>query len=95
MDHEHRNDIDDANLIDEFISDNTEDLLQICHDLTACNSINPPGSTVETAQVIQNFLKMELSLNSFFGCKQTKPGFNNRFSEIRKTLNFQWTYGYC
>ena len=58
MDHEHRNDIDDvANLIDEFISDNTEDLLQICHDLTACNSINPPGSTVETAQVIQNFLK--------------------------------------
>ena len=58
MDHEHRNAIDDvANLIDEFVRGKTDDLLRICHDLTACNSINPPGSTVETAQVIQNFLK--------------------------------------
>ena len=58
MDHEHRNDINDvANSIDEFVTDKTEDLLRICHDLTECNSINPPGSTVETAQVIQDFFK--------------------------------------
>ena len=61
MDHEHRDDIDDvANLIDEFVRDKTDDLLGICHDLTACNSINPPGSTVETAQVIQDFFKKSI-----------------------------------
>ena len=74
MDHEHRNDIDDvANLIDEFISDNTEDLLQICHDLTACNSINPPGSTVETAQVIQNFLKKNGIKSELLSSDVSKP----------------------
>ena len=65
MDHEHRNDINDvANSIDEFVTDKTEDLLRICHDLTACNSINPPGSTVETAQVIQDFFKKKLKNKS-------------------------------
>ena len=64
MDHEHRNDINDvANSIDEFVTDKTKDLLRICHDLTACNSINPPGSTVETAQVIQDFFKLGLNFS--------------------------------
>ena len=74
MDHEHRDDIDDvANLIDEFVRDKTDDLLGICHDLTACNSINPPGSTVETAQVIQDFFKKNGVKSELLSLDVTKP----------------------
>ena len=74
MDHEHRNDINDvANSIDEFVTDKTEDLLRICHDLTACNSINPPGSTVETAQVIQDFFKKNGIRSELLSLDETKP----------------------
>ena len=74
MDHEHRNDINDvANSIDEFVTDKTEDLLRICHDLTACNSINPPGSTVETAQVIQDFLPFLEVHHHLFASRHVLP----------------------
>ena len=74
MDHGHRNAIDDvANLIDEFVRDKTDDLLELCHDLTACNSINPPGSTVETAQVIQNFLKKNGIKSELLSLDVSKP----------------------
>ncbi len=42
--------------IDNFVEINTSRLLDLCSDLVAARSVNPPGRTVEAAAIVEAFL---------------------------------------
>ena len=43
------------NDIDVFMGKNRENLIKLCSELVAAKSFNPPGSTLETTSVLENF----------------------------------------
>jgi len=75
------------NDIDVFMENNRENLIKLCSELVAAKSFNPPGDTLETTSVLENFFSTSGISCEILSKKTNKPNLISRTKGIDKGLH--------
>ena len=75
------------NDIDSFMEINRENLIKLCSELVSAKSFNPPGDTLETTSVLENFFSASGISCEIIGKKKNKPNLISRGKGINKGLH--------
>jgi len=75
------------NDIDVFMEKNRENLIKLCSELVAAKSFNPPGSTLETTSVLENFFSASGIFCETLAKHKNKPNLISRAKGSKKGLH--------